>query len=150
SGNISIAGQTTSPNFPTINAFHATVTFNGNCATGFVTKLNPAVSSYVFSTYLGGGQCDTANSIATDNSGNVYVTGRAGAGFPTANAFQSGFAGPQFNFDAFVTKFMADGSVVYSTYLGGSDADTGFGIAADSLGNAYITGATSSSNFPTL
>ena len=150
SGNISIAGQTNSANFPTVNAFRSTVTFNGNCATGFVTKLNPSVSSYVFSTYLGGGQCDTANSIATDDSGNVYVTGRAGAGFPTANAFQSGLAGSQLTFDAFVTKFMADGSVVYSTYLGGADADTGFGIAADSSGNAFITGSTSSSNFPLM
>lgn len=151
SGNISIAGQTNSTNFPAVNAFRSTVTFNGNCATGFVTKLNPSVSSYVFSTYLGAGQCETANSIATDNSGNLYVTGRAGPNFPTVNAFQSGFGGgPQLNIDAFVTKFMADGSVVYSTYLGGNDADTGFGIAADSSGNAYITGATSSSNFPVM
>jgi hypothetical protein len=150
SGNISIAGQTTSINFPVANAFRSTVTFNGNCATGFVTKLNPTVPSYVFSTYLGGGQCDIANSIATDGSGNVYVTGRAGRDFPIENAFQPGFAGPQFNFDAFVSKFTADGSVVYSTYLGGADADTGFGIAADSSGNAYITGSTSSSNFPTM
>ena len=91
-------------------------------ATGFVTKLNPAVPSYVFSTYLGGGQCDTANSIATDSSGNVYVTGRTGStDFPTANAFQPTFAGPQFSSDAFVTKLTADGALIYSTYLGGAD-----------------------------
>ena len=150
SGNISVAGQTNSSNFPAVNAFRSTVNFNGNCATGFVTKLNPAVPSYTFSTYLGDGQCETVNSIATDSSGNVYVTGRAGTGFPTVNAFQPTLAGPQLGFDAFVTKFMADGSVVYSTYLGGTDSDTGFGIAADSSGNAYVTGSTSSSNFPTM
>ncbi|HEU4872435.1 MAG TPA: SBBP repeat-containing protein [Pyrinomonadaceae bacterium] len=146
SGNISIAGRTSSTNFPVVNAFKSTVTFNGNCATGFVTKLNPAVPSYTFSTYLGDGQCETVNSIATDGSGNVYVTGRAGNGFPTVNAFQP----TQLGGDAFVTKFMADGSVVYSTYLGGTESDTGFGIAADSSGNAYITGSTNSSNFPLM
>jgi len=150
SGNISVAGETNSTNFPVVSAFQPAVTFNGNCATGFVTKFNPAVPSYVFSTYLGSGQCEVANSIATDDSGNAYVTGRAGPGFPTANPFQPGFGGPQLCCDAFVSKFTSDGAVVYSTYLGGADSDTGFGIAADSSGNAYITGSTSSSNFPTM
>jgi photosystem II stability/assembly factor-like uncharacterized protein len=150
SGNISVAGETSSTNFPVVSALKPTVTFNGNCLTGFVTKFNPAVPSYVFSTYLGNGQCDAAYSVAADNSGNVYVTGRAGPGFPTANPFQPGLAGPQLGFDAFVSKFMTDGSVVYSTYLGGADSDTGFGIAADSSGNAYVTGSTNSSNFPTM
>ena len=151
SGNISVGGQTRSLNFPLANAVQSTVTLNGNCGTGFVTKLNPAVPSYVFSTYLGGGNCDLANSVATDGSGNVYITGRTGStDFPKANAFQPTFAGPQFDFDAFVTKLTTDGAFVYSTYLGGTGSDTGFGIAADSSGNAYVTGSTSSSNFPTM
>ncbi len=151
SGNIHVAGQTTSLNFPFVNAVRSTVTFNGNCGTGFVTKLNPAAPSYTFSTYLGGGECDVANSLALDSSGNVYVTGRTSSpDFPTANAFQPNLAG-QPNSDAFVTKFTPAGAFIYSTYLGGANgADTGFGIAADSSGNAYVTGITSSTNFPTM
>ena len=150
SGNISVAGQTNSLNFPFANAVRSTVTFNGNCGTGFVTKINPAAPSYTFSTYLGGGDCDQANSVATDSSGNVYVTGRTGSSdFPTANAFQPTFSGAQFNFDAFVSKFTPAGAFVYSTYLGGGASDTGFGIAADASGNAYVTGSTVSLNFPT-
>ena len=153
SGNIAVVGSTTSLNFPFVNAVRSTVTFNGNCATGFVTKLNPAVPSYTFSTYLGGGNCDVANGVATDSSGNVYVTGRTGStDFPLANAVQPTFGGSQFSdaFDAFVTKFAPGGSLIYSTYLGGaSGADNGFGIAADSSGNAYVTGNTASTNFPT-
>jgi photosystem II stability/assembly factor-like uncharacterized protein len=153
-GNIYIAGQTTSSNFPIVNAVRPTVTFNGNCTTGFVTKLNPAAGSYAFSTYLGGGSCDVANSIATDGSGNVYVTGRTSStDFPTANAFQPALAGsgPFVMIDAFVTKLTTDGALIYSTYLGGgTGAETGFGIAADASGNAYVTGSTTSTDFPTV
>jgi photosystem II stability/assembly factor-like uncharacterized protein len=153
SGNIAIGGQTSSTNFPVVNPVRPNVTFNGNCATGFLTKLNPAVPSYTFSTYLGSGQCETVNSIATDSSGNIYATGRTFAtDFPTANAFQPalGSAGPFPKADAYVTKLTPAGSFIYSTYLGGADDDTGFGIAADSSGNAYVTGVTSSTNFPTM
>jgi hypothetical protein len=154
SGNITVVGQTSSSNFPFVNAVRSIVTFNGNCTTGFVTKLNPAVPSYTFSTYLGGGNCDVANSVTTDSAGNVYVTGRTGStDFPIANAFQPIFGGGQFGdaFDAFVSKLTPDGAMIYSTYLGGaSGGDTGFGIAADSSGNAYVTGSTASTNFPTV
>ena len=153
SGNITIGGQTSSTNFPVVNPLRPNVTFNGNCATGFLTKLNPAVPSYTFSTYLGSGQCETVNSIATDSSGNIYATGRTFAtDFPTANAFQPalGSSGPFPKSDAFVTKLTPAGSFVYSTYLGGADEDVGFGIAADFFGNAYVTGFTSSTNFPTM
>ena len=151
SGNIYVAGQTSSLNFPVANAVRSTVALNGGCGTGFVTKLNPAVPSFAFSTFLGGGQCDVANSVDTDASGNVYVTGRTSStDFPTANAFQPAIAG-QFNSDAFVTKLTTGGSLIYSTYLGGaSGSETGFGIVADSSGNAYVTGFTTSTNFPTM
>src|SRR5262249_45101868 len=88
--------------------------------------------------------------IAVDSSGNAYVTGFTGAGFPTtAGAFQTVFAGGNES-DAFVTKVNPTGSaLVYSTYLGGSGADGGRGIAVDSAGNAYVTGFTNSSDFPT-
>jgi hypothetical protein len=151
SGNISVAGQTKSLNFPFVNAVRSTVTFNGNCGTGFVTKMNPAVPSFVFSTYLGGGNCDIANGVATDSAGNVYVTGRTQSpDFPTANAFQAALGGPPLDQDAFVTKLTTNGSFVFSTYLGGSNTDVGYGIATDSSGNAYVTGVTSSTNFPTM
>ena len=151
SGNISVVGQTRSLNFPFVNAVQSTVTLLENCGTGFVTKLNPAVPSYVFSTYLGGGSCDMANSVATDSSGNVYVTGRTQSDdFPTANAFQPARAGAPLELDAFVSKFTPNGAFVYSTYLGGTGPEQGLGIAADSSGNAYVTGITSSSNFPTM
>ena len=151
SGNISVVGLTRSLNFPLANAVQSTVTLDGNCATGFVTKLNPAGPSYVFSTYLGGGTCDQANGVATDSSGDVYVTGRTQSdNFPTANAFQPARAGAPLELDAFVSKFTPNGAFVYSTYLGGTGPEQGLAIAADSSGNAYVTGVTGSSNFPTM
>src|SRR5205085_6668117 len=83
--------------------------------------------------------------------GQAYVTGNtASVNFPTKNAFQSAFAGSgDNNFgDAFVTKLSADGkTLVYSTFIGGSGDDVGFGIAVDAAGSAYVTGA-SSPGFP--
>ena len=117
-----------------------------------MTKLNAAGSGLFYSTYLGGSVFDGANSIAVDSTGNAYVTGRTtSANFPVANALQSSFSGGT-NADAFVTKFSANGlSLVYSTYLGGNGGigfDAGLGIAVDSVGSAYVTGETSSTNFP--
>lgn len=147
-GNIYVAGQTTSLNFPTANAVQTAPAVPDFCFNVFVTKLNPAVPSYAFSTYLRGSQCDAANAVAVDSSGNVYVTGTTSStDFLTANAFQPTL---DFQSDAFVTKLTTNGALVYSTYLGGSSTETGFGIAADSSGNAYITGITTSVNFPTL
>jgi hypothetical protein len=105
----------------------------------------------VYSTYLGGTSADAANGIAVDSSGNAYVTGSTGAGFPTIGAVQSNFAGHGAGVNAFVTKFNASGTaLVYSTYLGGSVGDTGYSIAVDSAGNAYVTGSTASPDFPTV
>ena len=147
-GNIYVAGNTRSTNFPTLNAFQSTPKPNETGGNAFVTKLNPSVPSYVFSTYLGGSARDDANSIAIDLATNVYVTGTTiSADFPLANAFQSTMGDP-FAGDAFVTKLNSNGSLGYSTYLGGSNTDNGFGIAVDVSGNAYVTGATRSANFP--
>ncbi len=87
--------------------------------------------------------------IAVDASGNAYVTGNTDStDFPIANALQPTYGGGQF--DAFVAQLNPAGSAfVYSTYLGGSDSDQAFGIAVDGSGNAYVTGTTGSSNFPT-
>ena len=142
--------NTNSTNFPAVNAIQsASKSDRDTCGNGFVTKINPAVPSLVFSTYLGGSRCDDANSVATDSSANVYVTGSTNsADFPIANAFQ-GTIGDSFFGDAFVTKLTSSGSMSYSTYLGGNSSDIGLGIAVDVSGNTYVTGSTSSTNFPT-
>lgn len=150
SGNIYVAGNTNSENLPTQNAFQAGPSPTEVGGNAFVTKLNPSVPSYVFSTYLGGSAKDDANSIAIDSANNVYVTGDTNStDFPTVvNAVQTKLGDT--SGDAFVTKFNSSGSSLsYSTYLGGSNKDTGFGIAVDVSGNAYVTGVTASTNFPT-
>jgi hypothetical protein len=112
----------------------------------FVSKLNPAGNTLVFSTYLGGSGSDTANGIAVDAGLNSYVVGdTTSMNFP-ATAFQTAYHGSQ---DAFVSKISPDGGrLLYSTYLGGAGADHGAAIAVDSSGSAYIAGSTWSSDFP--
>jgi hypothetical protein len=103
----------------------------------------------VYSTYLGGSNYDYGDGIAVDSSGDAYVTGQTEAlDFPiTQGAFQTSLKGYD---NAFVTEIKAGGSsLVYSTYLGGSNYDEGYGIAVDSSGDAYVTGYTQSTNFPT-
>jgi hypothetical protein len=152
-GNAYLVGTTDAANFPTKNALQAA--YGGN-HDGFVAKLNTTLSgnaSLVYSTYLGGANLDYARAIVVDASGNAYVTGVTfSANFPvSAGAFQTALAGGG---DAFVTKLNATGNAaLYSTYLGGSGAftiDQGLGIAVDASGNAYVTGDTSSTDFPTL
>ena len=124
----------------------------GSYSHAFVSKLNAAGSALVYSTYLGGsGRGRWATGIAVDASGNAYVTGVTGSSdFPTTpGAFQTTLtAGAS---DAFVTKLNAAGSaLLYSTYLGGSSQRLrATGIAVDASGNAYVTGFTDSSDFPT-
>ncbi len=146
SGNAYITGNTKSSNFPTTNPIQANN--GGGIEDAFVTKINSTGTALVYSTYLGGSGDDVGRSIAVDGSGNAYVTGDTGStNFPTTSPLQVNNAG---GVDAFVTKINAAGSArVYSTYLGGSLTDAGFGIAVDSSGNVYVTGATGSTDFPT-
>jgi hypothetical protein len=112
-----------------------------------VTELNPDGSALVYSTYLGHG-CDYGSGIAVNSSGEAYITGYTqDSTYPiTTGAAQSKFGGVV---DAFVTKLNAAGNgLMYSTFLGGSLADFGYGIALDPSGYAYVTGATDG-NFPT-
>jgi len=146
-GNAYITGVTTSGDFPTANPFQPA---NAGSYDAFVTKLNPLGSGLVYSSFLGGSDADAGNSIAVDTIGNAYVDGVTySTDFPTTlGAFQTTFGGTD---DAFVTKINPLGNAfVYSTYLGGSGYDEGRGIAVDGTGNAYITGLTDSTNFPTL
>src|SRR5262249_7782756 len=100
-----------------------------------------------YSTYLGGGGIDSGSGIAVDSLGNAYVAGTTGSpDFRTRNPYQPALNGVG---DAFVTKLGADGSLLYSTYLGGTSADLGQAIAVDGAGNACLTGQTYSADFPT-
>jgi len=139
-----VTGQTSSLNFPVLSASQGASAGNGDA---FVTKLD-ATGARVYSTYLGGSNQDSGNGIAVDGAGSAYVTGRTfSLNFPVLSASQGASAG---NGDAFVTKLDATGARVYSTYLGGSNQDSGNGIAVDGAGAAYVTGTTGSSNFPVL
>src|SRR5438874_1208469 len=144
-GSAYVAGLTTSTDFPTANPLQSK---NAGSSDVFVAKLNASGSALIYSTYLGGSSSDFAFGIAVDSSGNAYVTGHtASTDFPTANPLQSKNAGSS---DVFVAKLNASGSaLIYSTYLGGSSSDFAFGIAVDSSGNAYVTGQTASTDFPT-
>ena len=116
---------------------------------GFAIRVNAAGSALLYSTYLGGSNNDSSTSIAIDASDNAYITGQtASLNFPTTpGTFQTSSG---YDYDSYVSKLNATGTgFVYSTYLGGSNTDQGFGIAVNSSGNAYVTGTTSSSNFPT-
>jgi hypothetical protein len=150
SGNAYITGLTTSSDFPTTTGALQT-TFGGGGGNAFVSKLDSTGSALVYSTYLGGSSFlgDGGVGVAVDSSGNAYITGATGSSdFPTtAGALQTAFVGQT---DAFVSKLKSTGSaLIYSTYLGGSGFDNGRGVAVDSPGNAYITGQTTSNNFPT-
>ena len=145
SGNAYVAGKTGSINYPTKNPLQPA---SGGGDDAFVAKLDPAGSTLVYSTYLGGSLTDEARGIAVDEAGNAYVTGdTASANFPTKNPFQVALGGTT---DAFLAKLDPTGSTLaYSTYLGGGGFDQGNGVAVDTSGNAYVTGQTSSTNFPT-
>lgn len=143
-GHVYVTGNTTSAGFPVTPGAFQTTTQRDN--DGFVTKFSPDGSSLVYSTFVGGG---LGQGICVDEQGNAYVTGTAFEDFPvTAGAAQGTYGGG--GADAFVLKLSVDGSaLVYSTYLGGNDSDTGYGIALASGNRACVTGYMRSSNFPT-
>ena len=144
SGSAYVAGFTDSYDFPTLSPSQS---YNAGGNDVFVTKLSAAGNGLIYSTYIGGSGDDRAYGIAVDSSGNVYVTGSTTSlNFPVRYALQSRLLGSR---NAFVVKLSPAGNMLlYSTYLGGSGADYGYGIAVDGSGNAYVVGDTTSLNFP--
>jgi hypothetical protein len=140
-----VTGTTPSSDYPTKNPFQ------GMLASGldaFVTKLATGGDSLVYSTFLGGSDDDRALGLAIDNLGDAYLAGyTASADFPTRGPLQTNQPGP----DAFVAKLTATGDqLAYSTYLGGSGDEWAQGIAIDLSGSAYVTGLTTSADFPAV
>ncbi len=151
SGAAYVAGITQSTDFPVLNPYQPTA---GGLMDVFVAKISDA-GALVYSTDLGGGASDYAPRIAVDGSGQAHVVGiTLSSNFPTANAFQPAHGGGWY--DLFLTTLNPAGTgLVYSTYLGGNNQDgswqgsTGPAVAVDSSGEAFVTGATMSTNFPT-
>lgn len=145
SGAAFVAGVTWAPDFPVKNAL--TPAFRGN-GDGFLAKLVPAGNALAFSTFFGGAQEDRIYALALDPAGAVYIGGTTrSTDFPVKNAFQKKFGGGLR--DAFAAKVSATGKgLLFSTYLGGSDMDDGYGIAVNAAGNVYLAGSSHSLNFP--
>lgn len=148
-GSIYIAGNTVSSDFPTTEGSYDTSLGSECCYDDiFISKFDKDLKTLLASTYLGGTDMDQSNCIAIDSSGNIYVTGWAWSNdFPTTkDAYDTSFSGV----DAFVSKFNGNlTSLLASTFLGGSDRDSGQSIAIDILDNIYIAGVTLSEDFPT-
>ncbi|MCC7551872.1 MAG: SBBP repeat-containing protein [Methanobacterium sp.] len=145
-GNIYIAGQAQSTDFPTTS--EAYQKNNAGSADVFVAKFK-STGEIIYCTLVGGTGADTANSLAIDSEGNAYVTGfTSSTDFPTtAGAYQTTKIGAQ---DAFVFALNPTGTaLLYSTYLGGTIVNRGWSIAVDSAGCAYVTGITNSPDFLT-
>lgn len=142
-GNAYVAGTTNSSTYPTTaGAYSAALAAGG----GFVTKLNAAGNALVYSTYLGG--ADVA-ALRVDASGNAYVAGRSGGGLPTTPGALQGSYPSAAGSSGFVAKLNPTGTALaYSTFLGGSGADSITALAIDGSGNAYVTGHAQSTNFP--
>ncbi|MFX0092330.1 MAG: SBBP repeat-containing protein [Candidatus Hodarchaeota archaeon] len=147
SGNIVVAGSTTSRDFPMLNAYQE------NHAGGeydvFIAKFSPDGQSLLFATYFGGSGEDHGWDVAVDTTGNIVVTGYTDStDLPTMNAYQENNNG---SWDAFIFKLSADGqSLLFTTYFGGSDNDWGHGLGIDHADSIVIAGMTTSSDFPTL
>ncbi|HUQ93522.1 MAG TPA: SBBP repeat-containing protein [Bryobacteraceae bacterium] len=143
-GSLYFTGWSDSIDFPLAGSPFKDV--NKGMRDAFVTKLYPN-GGHIYATYIGGSQNDQGAAIAHDSEGYVFITGSTfSPDFPLSGAFQQTYGG---NGDAFVVKLNTEGSnLAFSSYLGGSAADRGEGIASDALGYATAVGYTASSNLP--
>jgi len=145
-GNAYVTGVTASADFPGVGD-GSLQPVNAGQFDAFVTKIDPAGTGIVYSTFLGGSGGEAGGTIAVDAAGNAYIVGSTfSSDFPVLHPVQAHNAGFA---DAFVAKIVPAGdALVYSTYLGGSNFDYGFAIAIDASGNAYLTGDSASPDFP--
>jgi uncharacterized repeat protein (TIGR01451 family) len=147
SGNMYVTGRTASLNFPTLNPLQ---TDSGDSADdAFATKMNAAGSALVYSTYLAGNGVDVGRGIAVNAAGEAYILGdTTSSTFTTRNPIQNALSGPR---DAFLVHLNASATdLVTSTYFGGTGEELAGGIAIDGTDNVYMTGATTSTDFPTM
>ncbi len=145
--NIFVAGVTTSTNFPTtVGAYQTSKSLGDD---GFIFKLNPAGNALIFASYLGGLGNDYVRDMAIDDLGNSYIITETTGSFPTTiGAYSTTYNGGPY--DGALTKMNATGSaLIYSSYLGSSDDDNPSAVAVDANYNAYVTGFTSGTGFPT-
>jgi len=161
-GAVYVTGDTSSPDFPTTaSALLTSMPSNTSLGgTAFVTKLNPAGSALVYSTYLGGSSTsgsfgtNHATDMAVDSAGNAYVVGYfSQMSYPLVNPIQVtvGTTPPGFPETCFISELNATGSaLLFSTYLGGTNQQQASGVALDSAGSIYVTGFTASPDFPLL
>jgi hypothetical protein len=147
-GEVYLTGLSASTDFPTLGSLYPAPSTGDSHA--IVSRLNAAGATLVYSTYLGGGGIDTGSGIAVDVAGNAYVVGKTeSTDFPTTpGAPQNATGGGT---DAFASKLTPTGGALsYSTYVGGDSYDEAYDVAIDSDGNAFFTGRTASTSFPTL
>jgi len=158
SGCALIAGNTSSSDFPTTpGAFDRTHNEGYYPDDAFVTMLNSDGTDLLYSTFLGGGSTELGKAITVDSAGNIFVVGAtSSSNFPTTSgAFDTSYnpPAPQGESDVFFALLRPDGGgtedLLYGTYLGGGADESASGLAIDPTGNVYISGTTSSSNFPT-
>jgi hypothetical protein len=138
SGFVYVTGYTSSPDFPIVNGFQTKL---GGKKDAYIMKIDNAVSQILFSSYIGGSQDDLPFGLSVDTSGNIYISGATSSpNYPVVSPILGTFGGG--SGDAFVTKISPQGTLIYSTYLGGIGNDHSFDVTSDSDGNAYVVGYT--------
>jgi len=144
SGNAYVVGWTSSTDFPATGGFDTTL---GGDRDLFVAKFGPGGTVPIWSSYLGGTDDESyGGDVAADANGDIYVVGRTDStDFPIRDGFDAALGGSE---DAFITKISPAGTILWSSYLGGSDSDSGEGVAVDPHGDIYVVGRTSSTDFP--